>query len=65
MSNPFRYFSSFAEGHPSGPDDVREIALSLGNVDLLGERGIDITRETVRFRWNRFGPMFATEIRKR
>jgi len=66
MSNPFRYFSSFAEGHPSRPDDVREIALSLGNVeDLLGERGIDITRETVRFRWNRFGPMFAAEIRKR
>jgi putative transposase len=28
------------------------------------ERGIDVCHETVRFWWNRFGPMFATEIRK-
>jgi transposase-like protein len=34
--------------------------LSLRNVeDLLAERGIDISHETIRFRWNRFGPMFA------
>jgi putative transposase len=40
--------------------------LSLRNVeDLLAERGIDIGHETVRFWWNRFGPMFAAEIRKR
>jgi putative transposase len=40
--------------------------LSLRNVeDLLFERGIDICHETVRFWWNRFGPMFAAEIRKR
>lgn len=40
--------------------------LSLRNVeDLLAERGIDICHETVRFRWNRSGPMFAAEIRKR
>ena len=40
--------------------------LSLRNVeDLLSERGIDISHETVRFWWNRFGPMFAAEIRKR
>jgi putative transposase len=32
---------------------------------LLFERGIDICHETVRFWWNRFGPMFAAEIRKR
>jgi putative transposase len=38
--------------------------LSLRNVeDLLAERGIDICHETVRFWWNRFGPMFAAEIR--
>ena len=29
------------------------------------ERGIDITHETVRFWWNRFGSMFAAEIRRR
>jgi putative transposase len=40
--------------------------LSLRNVeDLLFERGIDITHETVRFWWNRFGPLFAGEIRRR
>ena len=39
--------------------------LSLRNVeDLLNERGIDISHETVRFWWNRFGPIFAAEIRK-
>jgi putative transposase len=39
--------------------------LSLRNVeDLLAERGIDISHETVRFWWNRFCPMFAAEIRK-
>jgi putative transposase len=40
--------------------------LSLRNVeDLLHERGIDVTHETVRFWWNRFGPMMACEIKKR
>ncbi len=39
--------------------------LSLRNVeDLLFERGIDICNETVRHRWNRFGPMFAAHIRR-
>ena len=39
--------------------------LSLRHVDdLLFECGIDICHETVRFWWNRFGPMFAAEIRK-
>ncbi len=33
--------------------------------DLLFERGINICDETVRFWWNRFGPMFAAEIKKR
>jgi transposase-like protein len=38
--------------------------LSLRNVDdLLHERGIEVSQETVRFWWNRFGPIFATEIR--
>jgi putative transposase len=39
--------------------------LSLRNVeDLLHERGIDICHESVRFLWNRFGPLFAAEIRR-
>jgi len=40
--------------------------LSLRQVeDLLHERGIDISYETVRAWWNRFGPMFAAEIKKK
>ena len=40
--------------------------LSLRSVeDLLHERGIDVSHETVRYWWHRFGPMFASEIRKR
>ena len=41
-------------------------SLSLRQVeDLLHERGVDISHETVRAWWNRFGPVFAAEIRKR
>jgi putative transposase len=65
MTNPFRYFNS-------SPEVIRltvmmyvRYPLSLRNVeDLLAERGIDVSYETVRFWWNRFGPMFAAEIRK-
>ena len=40
--------------------------LSLRNVeDLLFERGIDVCHETVRFWRNRFGPMFAAEIKRK
>ena len=31
----------------------------------MHERGIDISHETVRYWWNRFGPMFAAEIRRK
>jgi len=66
MRNPFRYFNS-------SPEVIRltvmmyiRYPLSLRQVeDLLFERGIDICYETVRFWWNRFGPMFAAEFRKR
>jgi putative transposase len=40
--------------------------LSLRNVeDLLHERGIDVSHEAVRYWWHRFGPLIASEIRKR
>ena len=39
--------------------------LSLRNVEvLLHERGIDISHETVRAWWNRFGPVLAADRRK-
>ena len=63
--SPFRRFNS-------SPEVIRLVVmmyvrfpLSLRNVeDLLFERGIDICHETVRFWWNRFGPLFAGEIRR-
>ena len=40
--------------------------LSLRNMeDFLHERGIEISHETVRFWWDRFGPLFAAEIRRK
>jgi len=40
--------------------------LSLRNVeDLLHERGMEVSHETVRYWWNRFGPLFAADIRRR
>ena len=40
--------------------------LSLRNVeDLLHERGIDVSHESVRYWWQRFGSVFAAGIRKR
>lgn len=64
-SDPFK-------GFQSSPEIIRlavmlyvRFPLSLRNVeDLLHQRGIDISHETVRFWWNRFGPMFAAEIRR-
>ena len=66
MSNPFRYFNSLPEIIRLAVLMYVKYPLSLRNVeDLLAERGIDISHETVRFWWNRFGPMFAAEIRKK
>jgi putative transposase len=61
------------KGFHSSPEIIRlavmlyvRFPLSLRNVeDLLHERGIDISYETVRFWWNRFCPMFAAEIRRK
>ncbi len=66
MRNPFKYFKTSPEIILLAVMMYVRFPLSLRNVeDLLHERGIDITHETVRFWWNRFGPMFAKSIRKR
>ncbi|WP_412546781.1 IS6 family transposase [Maricaulis sp. MIT060901] len=66
MRNPFRYFKTSPEVIRLAVMMYIRFPLSLRNVeDLLHERAIDITHETVRFWWNRFGPMFASEIRRR
>ena len=62
--SPFRYFKT-------SPEIIRLLVmlyirfpLSLRNVeDFLHERGIEVSHETVRFCWNRFGPIFAAVIR--
>ena len=65
MRNPFRCFNSSPEVIRLAVMMYIRYPLSLRQVeDLLFERGIDISYETVRFWWNRFGPMFADEIRK-
>lgn len=64
--SPFRCFNS-------SPEVIRLVVLMyvrfplwLRNVeDLLVERGIDLCHETVRMWWNRFGQMFAGDIRRR
>jgi putative transposase len=67
MSNPriFRYFKTSPEIIRLAVMMYVRYPLSLRNVeDLLHERGIDITHETVRFWLNRFGTIFAAEIRR-
>ena len=64
--NPFRYFKTSPEIIRLAVMMYVRFPLSLRNVeDLLHERGIDICHETIRYWWNRFGPMFAREIRKK
>ena len=62
--SPFRYIKTSPEIIRLGVMLYIRFPLSLRNVeDLLHERGIEISHETVRYWWNRFGPMFAAEIR--
>ena len=64
--DPFRWFDS-------SPEVIRLVVmwyvrypLSLRNTeDMAFERGIDVCHETVRTWVDRFGPMFASEIRRR
>jgi putative transposase len=64
--SPFRYFKTSPEIIRLAVMMYVRFPLSLRNVeDLLHERGIGISHETVRFWWNRFGPIFAAEIRRK
>jgi putative transposase len=66
MRSPFKYSNSSREVirlavmlHVRYPPSLRNVE------DMLAERGIDICHEMVRLWWNRFGPLFATEIKPR
>ena len=64
--SPFRYFKTSPEVIRLAVMLYVRFPLSLRNVeDLLHERGIEVSHETVRFWWLRFGPMFAAEIRRK
>src|SRR5210317_422373 len=64
--DPFRYFKTSREIIRLAVMLYVRFPLSLRNVeDLLHERGIDVSHEAVRYWWHRFGPMFASEIKKR
>ena len=64
--SPFRYFKT-------SPDIIRlavmmyiRFPLSLRNVeDLLHERGTEISHKTMRFRWQRFGPLGVAWTRRK
>ncbi len=66
MRNPFRYFKT-------SPHVIRLVVMMCGRFplslrqveDLLHERRIDVSYETVRACWNRFGPLFASESKKK
>ena len=64
--SPFRSFET-------SPEIIRltlmlyvRFPLSLRNVeDLLHEHGVDVSHDTIRHWWHRFGPIFASEVWKR
>jgi hypothetical protein len=68
MPNPvsFRYFKTSPEIIQLAVMLYVRFPLSLRNVeDLLHERGVDVSYESVRYWWHRFGSQFASQINKR
>jgi putative transposase len=66
QKSPFRYFKTSPEIIRLAVMYYVRYPLSLRSVeDILHERGIDVSHETVRYWWNRFGPLFANQIKKR
>ncbi len=63
---PFKYVKTSPEIIRLAVMYYVRFLLSLRNVeDLLHERGVDVSHETIRYWWQRFGPMFASKIKKR
>ena len=64
--NPFRYFKTSHEVIQLAVRMYVRFPLSLRNVeDLLHERGIDVCHESIRLWVDRFGPVFAKQIRSK
>ena len=68
MPNPvfFRYFITSPEIIQFAVMLYVRFPLSLRKVeDLLHERGVDVSYESVRYWWYKFGAQFAGQIKKR
>ena len=68
MSNSvsFRYFKTSPEVIQLAVMLYVRFPLSLRTVeDLLHERGVDVSYESIRYWWHRFGSQFASQIKKR
>jgi putative transposase len=64
--SPLKYFKTSPEIIHLAVIFYVRFPLSLRNVeDLLHERGVDVSHETIQYWWHRLGPMFASEIRNR
>ena len=63
--NPFKYYKTSPEIIKLAVMYYIRYPLSLRQVeDILHERGIDVCHETVRYWWNKFGPLFSKQIKK-
>lgn len=64
--SPFRYFKTSPEIIRLAVRVYVCFPISHRNVeDLPHERGIDMGHDSIRFRWNGFGPLSASEIRQK
>jgi putative transposase len=64
--NPFKYYKTSPEIIKLAIMYYVRYPLSLRNVeDILYERGIDICHETIRYWWNKLGPIIAKDLKKK
>tara|TARA_B100001750_G_scaffold247996_1_gene276106 strand:- start:3630 stop:3878 length:249 start_codon:yes stop_codon:yes gene_type:complete len=63
---PFKYYKTSPEIIKLAVMYYVRFPLSLRQVeDILHERGIDICHETIRHWWDKFGVLFAKDIKKK
>jgi putative transposase len=66
QKNPFKYYKTSPEIIKLAVMYYVRFPLSLRQVeDILHERGIDVCHETVRYWWNKFGPLLSKEMKKK
>jgi len=64
--DPFKYYKTSPEIIKLAVMYYVRYPLSLRQVeDILHERGIDVCHETIRYWWNKFGTLFAKDLKKK